>query len=467
MKPQKHLDREIECKWKALSIQDYEIFLAAAKKMGGRISKPQHLLICDLYLDTPDKFFGHSRTKCRIRLTNKKSEITLKNFSISKQGLVTRHEKSISIPHFDSEHAALAYCRKHIFRNLLGHMRIKPIFKLTNHRLIRKLTLPDGTSAESCFDDVVISRSTKKVHMFEIELEYTKGNLETFKNFAAKLTRVSKLKPQTRSKFATAMSQLFGETHIPSDPRQIVYPYRYTKYDSLGFVAKQIVRANLNRMKTNEAGVRLNIEEESLHDMRVAARRIRAALRLFKKALPSQASKIAYKLRRFGYLLGRKRDLDILSAHANLSSEIGRAHQAILRELNSPRYAKLIRSIETLDSRSKKLEAKKMIQKRLDKVLSEALSITPKSSDKELHRLRITIKKLRYACEFLESVSLPKTRKLIDSCRQIQDILGAHQDAILGLKTFPRNKLFRKKKKEARLQFEKEWKGFLLRLLRF
>src|SRR5215212_10108639 len=64
-------------------------------------------------------------------------------------------------------------------------------------------------------------------------------------------------------------------------------------------------------MLAHEPGVRLGEDPEELHDMRVATRRLRAALKLYKEVLPKRAERYERDLRHFAGSLGEVRDLDV------------------------------------------------------------------------------------------------------------------------------------------------------------
>ena len=60
---------------------------------------------------------------------------------------------------------------------------------------------------------------------------------------------------------------------------------------SCGEVAFAILRRHFAAMVAHEPGVRLGEDPEELHDMRVATRRLRAALKLYSDALPKRAER--------------------------------------------------------------------------------------------------------------------------------------------------------------------------------
>src|SRR3712207_2014084 len=105
---------------------------------------------------------------------------------------------------------------------------------------------------------------------------------------------------------------------------------------SVGEVAFAILRRHFAEMLAHEPGVRLGEDPEDLHDMRVATRRLRAALKLYADALPKRAERYESDLRWVAGALGEVRDLDVhlelLSREASRNGEVPEEVLALLRE---------------------------------------------------------------------------------------------------------------------------------------
>lgn len=464
--------KEIEYKWRVHSVRDYQLFLEQTRNHGAQLSKPRKVKINDLYLDTPEKFFLSSDLECRMRLTRRDSELTLKSLADPHQGIFVRIEKTVPLPYFSSKKGALKYCRNNFFRN------VEPLFEIANNREIRTLILPCGTCAEACFDQVLMLCGKKKFRMNEIELEFKSGHLKKFKAFVNKLSPLA-FNRSKNSKFAEAMSHLSGDSPACST-------------EALDDLANQILKKNVEKLKDNEADFRTTFNPEAIHDMRVATRRLRAAMTTFKGVLPAKADNIRIKLHQLDCLLGEKRDLDVFSEFIldtvkaqsvffqKWDRKIDRSQKKILSILKSKNYARLIGSIKELEPVSTKKcilkVSRNKIRKELKKVLQTAASIDSTADDKSLHKLRISIKKLRYVCEFFEPIFIKYICSLsdfIEKTKTIQDILGDHQNAIKGISTLIRyqsefsseeflkiKKKFELKKRSARSSFLKIWKDY-------
>lgn len=266
------------------------------------------------------------------------------------------------------------------------------------------------------------------------------------------------------------------------------------EHDSMNInkIADHILKANFEKLESNESIAQTSRNLEVIHQMRVAIRRLRAAMRTFKKILPSKAKKIRKKLLKVDHVLGEKRDLDVFCAfirpivkskstsYLKMARQSDRAQKQILAMFKSKYYASLIESLEHCKSISAKQNIRKVAENRIRKALSAVLeiasSLDAKAADKTLHKLRISVKKLRYICEFFEPIFSKSSRSLeafIEKTRKIQDVLGDHQDAIRGISMLIRykskfsveeflqiQKKYELKKMKTLNAFFKVWKGY-------
>jgi CHAD domain-containing protein len=235
---------------------------------------------------------------------------------------------------------------------------------------------------------------------------------------------------------------------------------------------RKTFRFHYRRMAYNEPGTRLGTDIEALHDMRVATRRMRAALRVFGRFYqPQVIAPLRKGLKRTGRALGRVRDLDVFrvkihaylaalpeaqrdSLDSLLSALEDRRHidrQRMLAHLNSPKYAKFRVRIEEFvetegmgslpmgldngEPRPYRLRhvAPLVIYERLASVRAydEWISI-PNPPLARLHALRIACKRLRYTLEYFREVLGPGTKGLIQEIVAVQDHLGDLQDAVVA-----------------------------------
>ncbi len=276
---------------------------------------------------------------------------------------------------------------------------------------------------------------------------------------------------------------------------QLLEDFPLCSFDTMNDLAEQILEINLEQLKKNEAAVLKTLDPEAIHGMRVATRRLRVAMKVFHGILPAERKKIQVKLQKLFHVLGEKRDMDIFSeflfhsinvkasSFPKSARRMDQSQKKIILMLKSKSYANLIKSLDGLKTKpahQKKQvlnSMRKQVQKALNKVVQVAPFIDSRADNKTLHELRISIKKLRYICEFFEPI-LSKTICLlgsfIEKTKEIQDILGEHQDAITGIsmlvsyrKQFSSEdflkikKKYEQSKKITRTSFFRVWKGYL------
>ena len=227
-------------------------------------------------------------------------------------------------------------------------------------------------------------------------------------------------------------------------------------------VATAFLSTNLAVARQNEPGVIDDLDSEFLHDYRVALRRVRSVLSLF-KGVYSPAQTDALKAR-FGALMartGRLRDLDVYMLERDryaalvpapfrpgihklfdaLASDRKGAHDALRRQFRSAAYDRDMTDLAALLAASKRLDrgpaagepardyARALIWKRYRKVCRIAATIDDATPDEQVHELRIQGKKLRYLIEFFSPLfDAQETAKVMKSLKKLQNTLGAFND---------------------------------------
>jgi CHAD domain-containing protein len=219
----------------------------------------------------------------------------------------------------------------------------------------------------------------------------------------------------------------------------------------------------------HEPGTRIGVLSEPLHQMRVTTRRLRAALRIFADAAGRAASGgLRSELAELADGLGAVRDLDVyLQDLPAMAQRIGgvdrpairlyrqfllrrrqRARDGLRRMLDSPRYGRLLSRLDQAARPDQAAPAapadapdadvpvtqyaRRVIRLYRGQLLRYARAILVTPSDAQLHRLRLRIKRLRYTCEFLQSLyGDGKLTRFIRKLVELQDSLGCFQDAIV------------------------------------
>jgi len=200
---------------------------------------------------------------------------------------------------------------------------------------------------------------------------------------------------------------------------------------------------------------------DDVHRMRIAMRRLRVALRLFRRMLPRAAKDFRKDLRVFARALGGVRDVDVhaetfrsfaQTIPAESLAELGGYELHLRRERAEARakmderfgdqryddllagFAALLENAPSAGARRRWRSFKvsegvdKYLKKSLKRVLKLGREVGAEAHDKDLHRLRIRAKRLRYELEFF-AFAYKSLGKGAAEAKVLQDLLGEHQDA--------------------------------------
>jgi CHAD domain-containing protein len=229
---------------------------------------------------------------------------------------------------------------------------------------------------------------------------------------------------------------------------------------SMGELAYAVLRRTFLAFLEVEPLARIGEDREALHDMRVAARRMRACLSLFEPVFSGQSRALRRELQWIGKRLGEVRDHDTQLAWlaswtetsspddqsslnvlgAVLEARRERARTRMLRTLDSQRFARLVARLTRLLRRGppKRPPATRILAAAVFPGLIDSHYAGMKKAGKKLdahsppeayHRLRIRCKRLRYAVESARDVYGGPAVDYVQALARLQDLLGLHQDA--------------------------------------
>jgi CHAD domain-containing protein len=355
---------------------------------------------------------------------------------------------------------------------------LAPVATVRSQRVVYRLLAKDGAALGEFCDDNVTARAThddgsatvSSWREWEIELRHGTRNLLTA---ADELFIEAGARPSgTDSKLARALgapesqSGNVEQAPSPSGPA--------------GLVLLAHLRQQVETLKAFDPRVRRD-EPDSVHKMRVATRRLRSAFATFEPLItPASGVDLQAELKWLAGILGEARDAEVMrerllgmaaedapggpaqpadeaqrpdtAAHAaqDLSFELAaryrRAHDEVLGVLNSPRYFRLLDALDLLLSAppwtSAATEPAHAVLpalvlrdwRRVKKRAANADQARGKQNgqDKDLHRLRKSSKRLRYACEALIPLFGAPATDLATASKQLQEVLGEHQDSLMS-----------------------------------
>jgi len=208
-------------------------------------------------------------------------------------------------------------------------------------------------------------------------------------------------------------------------------------------------------------------EREGVHQMRVGLRRMNVALVML-KMMPGapRVKRLRKRTKALATGLGQARDLDVFvdeilagmpaddaAALETLRVETGRLHReawaaakAVVEDRAIDAFLDEVAALAEELSASGEEKNRKALSQAAPDVLDRFLARARKrgrrignGGDHALHRLRIALKKLRYAVEFFESLYPHKSgRRYLKRLKAIQDLLGRVNDAAAARATLKR-----------------------------
>ncbi|CAA9492491.1 MAG: Adenylate cyclase [uncultured Rubrobacteraceae bacterium] len=473
--------------------------------------------LVDGYYDTGDWRLYRAGYALRIREARSGTEATMKSLSGAEGNL--RRRREISEPLKDAEIGTLRKSRGPVgekLRLLLGDREAGKIFQVRTSRKTFPLSLAveasEGATSGSSNGEIVqdASGNVREVSgdgasgvggsgrvgevvldsseipfgeaeestgltRVEVEVDAGAASDRRLRGFVKEMEVSLGLRPARISKYEAG---IFA-TGLSPESREDYGPTGVDASLSLGEMAFAVLRKQFAVMGSHEPGTRLGEDAEELHDMRVATRRLRAAMKLFEDVLPERSRWLREELRHFAGSLGAVRDLDVqieeikgvgggdqeeVEALAAIVTGLGERREAarkrLLETLDSDRYdrfessfAEMLRrgpegsggggitgapstngSSEAPAADAPVLEAAPALLGRRYRAWSKAAGrLHEGSRPEDYHELRKKGKRLRYALEFFSGVyGEEATGKLVKPLKAVQDSLGRHQDVIVA-----------------------------------
>jgi CHAD domain-containing protein len=232
-------------------------------------------------------------------------------------------------------------------------------------------------------------------------------------------------------------------------------------------VVKAYLKVQVAKLRELEPKVRAD-EFDSVHQMRVTTRRLRATLRSFGPVIPRPAtSKVAAELKWIGGLLGEARDGEVLPGHLLASLEpvpvellIGpvqarvqghyasrrtSAREVVIKALDSVRYAKLLANLDQLahdpplgpKAAAPACDVLPAAVRKAYRQASRRMRLARRAPrgqarDVALHETRKSARRARYAAEAASLASGRPAKKFARQMKKVQSVLGDHQDTVIA-----------------------------------
>lgn len=357
-----------------------------------------------------------------------------------------------------------------------GGEPLAPVARLVTERSVLHLLGAGGVVlAEVAEDEVTATRlargeqvSEQTWRELEVELvDAPEAEGEALLDAAEAVLAAAGIAP---SASASKLARALGTPSSPAPGPEL------TPAATAGAVVLAHLRAQVRQMVDHEPHVRLDVPD-AVHQVRVASRRLRSALKTFRPVLDrTRVRLVRDELRWYAGVLGGARDAEVLrerlagaaradagwagsaaddgapdeaeatalAIEAELGEEHARAHAEVVEALDGERYRALVAAVEALVAdppltTQGRLPASQVLLRRVRRThrelreLVEAALDTPPGEERDVavHEARKAGKRARYAAEALSPV-WPEAAEYAKATKRLQTDLGDHQDSVVA-----------------------------------
>ncbi|MEU2245697.1 CYTH and CHAD domain-containing protein [Streptomyces sp. NPDC019224] len=364
---------------------------------------------------------------------------------------------------------------------------VVPVVRLRSARDVHVLTAADGTPlAELSVDEVRAQRlhgGDRTAAWTEIEVELADDGDPAFLDTVDHALDEAGIRPSTaHSKLARALEETADASDTPDEappagtapagtaPAGTARRDAETAPRTAGDHVLDYVRRQAEAITALDPAVRRGLPD-SVHQTRVATRRLRSALRTYRRVLDPDATRpLRAELKWLAGELGVDRDQEVLDARLRarldelprplvigpvrarlrLWSAAGRggSRRRTTAVLDSARYLGVLRALDALLAAPPLLpgaaappgeelaRAVRKDHKRLAGRIAHALDLPPgPDRDAALHDARKAAKRARYAAEAARPALGKPARKAAKRLKAVQSLLGDHQDGVVARQT--------------------------------
>jgi triphosphatase len=415
-----------------------------------------------VYFDTA-KFKLHDRgLALRVRHSSNKRVQTIKVMRNDTRGALGRDEWEQQIA---GDRPDLSLARgtalEHFVTKRLRR-KLRPVFETVVERTVLPVGL-DGTDVEIAVDRGYIRTGAHREPISEIEIELKKGDRTALSRIAERLAGSIQVAYGARAKPERGYALSADKAGAPVAASEIALHPKSSTAEAF----RAIALACLDHALSNERAVHGG-DTEGIHQMRVGLRRLRAALSLFKELVRGAETKpIIPELKWLTDRLGEARELNVLieervdslrdaapgpamgilkkDLETRLDAELEQAGAVVASEryrVIGLRTALWILDGKWSSSDDELLAARRerpaaefaaeLLTRHRRKILKKAATIEQLDPERR-HKLRIAIKKLRYACEFFAGLFAGRKRdarrkRFSKMLEDLQDALGTLND---------------------------------------
>ncbi|MBB4198473.1 inorganic triphosphatase YgiF [Rhodoblastus sphagnicola] len=450
-------DREIELKFTLDEAGFAAALDSALLRCEGQKSPAKKLV--SVYYDTPDWDLLRRKTALRVRRSGRGLPVMTLKWSEG-ENLFSRGEIEHSVRTIAPDISLFDGEAGDTLRALVGEKPLQAKYETRIHRTTRMIVAA-AASIEAAFDHGEIVAGDLTLPLRELELELKSGPEADFYAFAGRLANVLPLRLDAVSKAERASHLALNTAPTPVKAKIATLPGDLNLDAAIG----QIILSTRDHFLANWASLRESDDPESIHQMRVALRRLRAALAMFKRVIPCvDFERFRARAKDLACAFGPARDCDALRdlvengplRHFPDGGGFAPLFDA-LEERRRDAYAQARGLIESAEPTLFALDLGVFVARRgwrnaltaenlggltekvglfaaesLERLHKRALKKGRKLTslpDAQRHECRIALKNLRYAAEFFSGAfDVDDAADYIRATAQLQTLLGAHND---------------------------------------
>jgi inorganic triphosphatase YgiF len=427
-------------------------------------TSPRRDTLVSVYFDTDKLKLRDKGLSLRVRRMGQRHFQTIKRENGKSAALFNRKEWETEIDGMEPRLDAIRGTALEPLRRNKLRRNLKPVFTTRVRRTVYPIETR-GSEIELAIDRGKVEANGHTAPLCEVEMELKRGEPAELFTLAHRLLDSVPFQLASKSKAERGYELLSG-----AEPKPLKAPPLKLKPDwSREAAFRAIARSCLHHLSSNVA-LAQHGDPEGIHQMRVALRRLRAAMSLFSDMLAPdpQTAIVKAGLRWITGELGPARELDVFikgvlkpvherdsngAGVAALARDIRKrrddAHHRAAAAIESPRFRALLLDtaawieaggwtrqqdelLRALRERSIGKAAREELRRRWRKILKRGRKLE-RLDPARRHKLRIQAKKLRYASDFFAGVfpgkKSARRRKVFASrLAALQDALGELND---------------------------------------
>jgi len=402
------------------------------------------------YVDTDDFRLARRGITLRYRTDSSEQEPSGWTLKLPEGGeqFISRQERF-----FPGEPGVVPTEVSQLVGGLVGDRSLGPVAHMVTDRQER--IVRDGTERLAALTDDRVSTGDRYFREIEVEL-VGDADPERLQPLLDHLTNAGARRATNRSKLHTVLGPTAS---LPALPVVETLTKRSTAAD----LVRHAIGKSTNRLIEQSFALQLSGGDiETVHQARVATRRLRSDLRTFRRLFdPDWVESLREELRWIASPLGAVRDLDVMvdrlagvtrtmnaadQPHGDALVDRLRAQRAtaleqLLQSLHEPRFSALIgRLIDASEHAPFTEEANGKAAKVLIPVVkhpwrrlrAEVKQLDDPPTDEALHEVRIKAKRARYALEAAEPVLGKSAERHAEAIAELQGVLGDLHDTAVA-----------------------------------